>query len=152
RAFMRRTGHFEFGLDRRPIHLGDGARVREIQKTWASGHEVHGLAMYWDMVHEYLARLLAADVKVRQAVMVVRFEEMCADPVRTLTAVLDHSKLPATDAIINRQAANVHHSKPYDAFFSSAELATIQAETAKTASLWGYASPSGIGRPFAVYE
>jgi hypothetical protein len=152
RAFMRRTGHFEFGLDRRPMHLGDSARVREIEQAWADGHEVRGLAMYWDMVYEFVAFLLAADAKVRQAVMVVRFEDMCADPLRTLTAVLNHCKLPATDALINGQAANVHHSKPYHAFFSSAELATLHAETAKTASLWGYDSPSGTGRPFGVYE
>jgi hypothetical protein len=152
RAFMRRTGHFEFGLDRRPIHFGDDPRVRQIQQAWASGDELRGLAMYWDMVHAYLACLLAADAKVRQAVMVVQFEEMCAEPARTLTAVLNHCELPATEAIINRQAANVRHSKPYHAFFSSAELATIQAETAKTASLWGYACSSGTGKSFAVDE
>jgi len=32
-AYMRRSGHFEFGLDRRPIHLGDGERVRRIREA-----------------------------------------------------------------------------------------------------------------------
>jgi hypothetical protein len=54
-AFMQRSGHFEFGLDRRPMNLGDGKRVQEIVEAWAAGDEVRGLAMYWDMVYGYLA-------------------------------------------------------------------------------------------------
>jgi hypothetical protein len=149
RAFMRRTGHFEFGLDRRPIHLGDGGRIREIQEAWASGREVRGLAMYWDMVHSYLARLLATDTKVRQAVMVVRYEEMSARPAQIIAAVLGHCDLPACEDFINRQAAQVRPSRPYDALFTSADRATIAEETAKTASAWGYEFPSRTGGSFA---
>src|SRR5207249_4742017 len=53
-AYLRRCGHYEFGLDRRPMHLGDDVRVRQIMKTWEAGDEVRGLAMYWDMVYAYL--------------------------------------------------------------------------------------------------
>src|SRR5256885_9037200 len=50
-SWMRRSGHFEFGRDRRPMNLGDGERVRAIQRAWAAGEEVRGWACYWDMVY-----------------------------------------------------------------------------------------------------
>src|SRR5205807_7230543 len=56
-AFMQRSGHFEFGLDRRPMNLGDGERVQQIMQAWQASEEVRGLALYWDMVYGYLARL-----------------------------------------------------------------------------------------------
>src|SRR5205807_778810 len=56
-AFMPRSGHFEFGLDRRPMNLGDGERVQQIMQAWQASEEVRGLALYWDMVYGYLARL-----------------------------------------------------------------------------------------------
>src|SRR5262249_35403509 len=55
-AFMQRSGHFEFGLDRRPLNLGDGERVRDVLRAWAAGEEVRGWAASWDMVYGHLAR------------------------------------------------------------------------------------------------
>src|SRR5579864_75011 len=49
--YMQRSGHYEFGLDRRPMNLGDSERVGKIQEAWTAGEEVRGLAMYWDMVY-----------------------------------------------------------------------------------------------------
>src|SRR5256885_17146227 len=93
-SWMRRSGHFEFGRDRRPMNLGDGERVRAIQRAWAAGEEVRGWAYYWDMVHGHLARLLDADPQVRAATKVVHFEDLCAAPAETIRAVLDHCVLP----------------------------------------------------------
>src|SRR5262249_29872359 len=55
-AFMRRSGHFEFGLDRRPMNLGQREAVQRILDAWAMGDEVRGLARYWNMTYAYLAR------------------------------------------------------------------------------------------------
>src|SRR5262249_1679220 len=85
-AYRRWAGHFECGVDRRPMHLGDGDRVRRIVAAWEAGDEVRGLALYWDMVYGYLARLLAADARVRDAALVVRYEALEAAPAETLRA------------------------------------------------------------------
>src|SRR5260370_34833607 len=92
-AYMQRSGHFELGLDRRPMNLGDRERVRGILRAWGEGEEVRGWAMYWDMVYGYLARLLASEAPLRAAALVVRFETMCAAPVETLRAGAQHSAL-----------------------------------------------------------
>src|SRR5207244_3542100 len=96
-AWMQRSGHFEFGRDRRPMNLGDSGRVQAIQWAWAAGQEVRGWAWYWDMVYGHLIRLLGADAQVRAATRVVRFEELCAAPAETIATVLDHCSLPGRE-------------------------------------------------------
>jgi len=41
---MRRVGHFEFGLDRRPINTGDAETARTIERLWAEGRDLEGYA------------------------------------------------------------------------------------------------------------
>ncbi len=137
-AFMRRAGHFEFGRDRRPMHLGDAEMVRRVRRAWAAGEEVRGLALYWDMVHRHLARLLEEDARVRAAALVVRFEALCAAPAETLRAVLAHCGLPEAERVAERHAPAVRLPSYYDSGFSAADLAVIEAETADTARRWGY--------------
>jgi hypothetical protein len=137
-AYMQRSGHFEFGLDRRPMHLGDGQEVQAILKAWSSGDEVFGLAKHWDMVYRYLAELLANDEQVRKATLVVRFDELCADPATTLRAVFAHCALPNAESIVAGLAPSVRPTTPYDRNFSAHELDVIREETAATAALWGY--------------
>jgi hypothetical protein len=137
-AYMRWSGHFEFGLDRRPTHLGDGERVRRVLAAWAAGDEVRGLALYWDMVYGYLARLLASDARVRDAALVVRFEDLCAAPAATLRAVLGHCALPEAERVVERHAPAIRPPTYYESSFSPEDLAVIREETAGTARLWGY--------------
>jgi hypothetical protein len=137
-AFMRRSGHFEFGLDRRPMHLGDGERIQRIVDAWAAGEEVRGLARYWDMVYGYLARLLASDAGVRAATRVVRFETICDAPGETLRAVLEHCLLPDAERLVEQHAPGIRYPTYYQSPFSPHDLDVIREETAATASLWGY--------------
>src|SRR5205807_10426205 len=118
-AWMRRSGHFEFGRDRRPINLGDGERVRAIQRAWAAGEEVRGWACYWDMVHCHLTRLLDADAQVRAATKVVRFEDLCAVPAATIRAVLDHCALPDGERVVAQFAPAIRSPDYYQSPFSS---------------------------------
>jgi hypothetical protein len=137
-AYMRWSGHFEFGLDRRPIHLGDGERVRRILSAWTGGDEVRGLAMYWDMVYGYLARLLEANFQVRDAALVVRYEALRSDPRETLRAVFAHCALPDAERLVERHAAGIRTPTSDESAFSAEELAIIHEETAGTARMWGY--------------
>jgi hypothetical protein len=136
--YMRWSGHYEFGRDRRPMHLGDAERVRQVRTAWAAGEEVRGLALYWDMVHRYLERLLAADARVREAALVVRFEELCAAPAETLRAVFRHCDLPDVEGVVECHAAGIRLPTTSERVFSATERESIRAATAETASLWGY--------------
>jgi hypothetical protein len=137
-SYMQWSGHFEFGLDRRPMHLGEEEKVRRILAAWKAGEEVRGLAMYWDMVYGYLARLLEADILVRNATLVVRFEALRAAPRETLRAVFAHCALPEAEGLVEQYASAIRSPTSDASIFSAEELAIIRAETADTARLWGY--------------
>jgi hypothetical protein len=133
-AWMRRSGHFEFGRDRRPMNLGDGERVRAIQRSWAAGEEVRGWACYWDMVYSHLAHLLDADARVRAATKVVRFEDLCAAPAETIRAVLEHCALPGGEQVVAQFTPSVRSPDYYLSPLSAAERALIREETAFSAN------------------
>jgi hypothetical protein len=130
RAHMRRAGHFEFGLDRRPINFGDTARVREIEQAWASGAEVRGWALYWAMVHDHLAGQLAASAALRRAALIVRFETLCDEPAAMLAAIFDHVALPDSGPLIERFAPRIGRPDYYQQALTADEVALIREITA----------------------
>ncbi|HWB10062.1 MAG TPA: sulfotransferase [Pirellulales bacterium] len=136
-AFMRRSGHFEFGLDRRAMQLDDETQTRRIGEAWAAGDDARGLAIAWNAVYGYLARLLEADEAVRAATLIVRFESMCDSPEETFRSVFDHCRLPNADEICRQRAAGVRAPKSASNL-SVEELTAIRQETADVARHWGY--------------
>jgi hypothetical protein len=137
-AFMQRSGHFEFGLDRRPMQLGDAVRTAKILDDWSTGRETCGWALYWDMIYSYLFNLLATDEQVRAASLVIRFETLCESPAETLRAVFLHCRLPEADCIVDRFTRNIREPSYDTSRFSPDDQKTIQETTAETASRWGY--------------
>jgi hypothetical protein len=142
-AVMQRSGHFEFGLDRRPVNLGDQKRVDQILHAWAGGNEILGWACYWDMVYRYLADLLESNEAIRKAAIVVRFEAMCDAPAKVLQGVLEHCELSDTTSIMDKFVPAIRRPDYYKVPFSSEELAIIQTETAPTARRWGVIDRTG---------
>ncbi|HTU16935.1 MAG TPA: sulfotransferase [Gemmataceae bacterium] len=135
-AYMRRSGHFEFGLDRRPMNLGDSARVQSILDAWASGEEVRGWARYWAMIYDHVAAVLSTDVRVQKAAMVVRFERLCAAPAETLRSILEHCELPEVESLVARFAPSIALPDYYPNSFTSDEIAIVEEETARAARQW----------------
>lgn len=50
---MAQVGHFEFGPNRRPIHVGDQAAIDHILTLWQSGNEKEGWEAYWEMINRW---------------------------------------------------------------------------------------------------
>lgn len=122
---MRRVGHFEFGLDRRPINAGDDGVIEAILDLWAKGAEVEGQARYWAHLHGRIADQLDADPVLRDAVLVVRYEDLCATPAETIRRLFDHCRLDIADEALARQAAKVTFPSYYQPKFSTAERRLI---------------------------
>lgn len=137
-AYMRRAGHFEFGLDRRSINAGDTPLAREIAACWEAGREVEGWALYWSHLYGHLAARLEASPGLREAVHVVRHEDLCRVPEQTLAGVFSHCRLEDAGALIAAAAAGVHSPDYYRGHFDAAERATIDRITAATAARFGY--------------
>jgi len=134
---MRRIGHFEFGLDRRPIDVGDGV-MPAILQAFRDGEEVRGWALYWASLHNWLAGRLADNAALRAAVQVVRFEDLCRRPEDVLRQVFRHCGLPDEDGRIAAAARRIHAPTYYRPDFSPQDRAQIAALTGEAAQRFGY--------------
>lgn len=136
--YMQRIGHFEFGLDRRPLHLGNREMVAEIERLWKQGREVEGWSLYWTSVHDFVADQLAGDPALRAAALPVRFEDLCAQATMTLGRVLAHTGLAADEAWIAQQAGRLRAPDYYAIAFDADEHNRIRHLTAAAAARFGY--------------
>jgi hypothetical protein len=141
---MRRLGHFEFGLDRRAINVGDSKVAREVRELWQRGEEPRGWARYWASIYGWLADRLDHDQLLREAAAVVRFEDLCNRPQETLSRVLVHTGLANPD-LVSEFANRVQAPTYYRPSFSAEEASVILQETGRVAERYGY-----IGSEIAV--
>jgi hypothetical protein len=139
-AHMRRVGHFEFGLDRRPIHLGPetAPETAEVSALWDAGEELRGWAVYWRAIHGFLLDQIENDEALSRAVHLVRHEALCERPRETLDALARHCRLDPQDPIITDFAQRLHYPSYYRPGFGDAERRLIAEETGETAIRLGY--------------
>ncbi len=133
--YLAALGHFEFGLDRRPINMGDQGAIDAILAAWEAGEELKGLALYWRHLYGGLADQLAAETALNARVAVVRFEALYAEPVPTLRQILDHCGLDADPAPL---AARLKPPRLYRPSIPPAEAAAVDAICGPVAARYGY--------------
>lgn len=142
---MSRAGHFEFGLDRRPVAVGDDGEAEHIAALWRDGAEVEGWARTWRQVYGHLADRIAADPGIAEATLVVRFEDMRADPAGTMREILDHCRLD-DDGLVRRAEETVRAPDDRAPDFTGAEMRLISGITGEVAARYGYADPAAAAR------
>ena len=141
RRHLRLAGHFEFGLDRRPINPGDGASVGAIEACWARGDEARGWAKYWAAIYGHVLERLDGDPALAGRSLVVRYEELCDQPAATMTAVCRHVGLPAAES--GQLAEGLSRPDYYTPRFTPEERAAIAEETEAVAGrLYQCGTPS----------
>jgi hypothetical protein len=140
-AHLRRTGHFEFGPDFRPINVGDSPAAAEIARLVASD-PVRGFARYWAQLFRFLTASTAADEALGQAALVLRFEDLCSAPRRTLERIEAHVGLAPDVALLREYADRIRLPSYYDRGLDEAEQATIWQECENTAAELGYTDPA----------
>ena len=129
---MRRSGHFEFGLDRRPINFGDSETVQRIQALWQAGREVEGEALYWASVYGFVADLLEHDPAVAGRTLLIHYDDLCAAPDATLARLYTHCGLAVDEPTRHAQAARIAAPTYYKPSLSEAEIGMIRAATDAT--------------------
>src|SRR5919106_1023492 len=129
---MRRSGHFEFGLDRRPINFGDSATVQRIQALWQNGQEVEGSAIYWASVYGFVADLIESDPAVADQTLLIHYDDLCADPDATLEQLYRHCGLAVDEPTRREQAARIAAPTYYKPNLAEDEIGMIRAATDAT--------------------
>lgn len=138
RRRLRLLGHFEFGLDRRPVNPGDRSTIITIEDCWSRGEEARGWAKYWAMTYRHIADSLAADQTLAGRTLVLRYEDLCDRSWATMTAVCRHIGSPIEQA--GRMADGLRQPDYYTPQFTDEERTAILEETCEVAQRLGYAS------------
>lgn len=125
-SYMQRVGHFEFGLDRRPINFGNAQVTRDILDAWNEGDEIGGLARYWADIYGYVVRLLREDADVARRCLIVRYNELCADGESILDGMFHFMELKVTKEKIREMASRLHMPTYYKVGYTEEEIGKIK--------------------------
>lgn len=133
---LQLSGHFEFGPRRCPI-LTDASRPAHYDQEI---EDVSWYAQQWADIYGFLHQQLQANPALRDACLVVRYEDLCADAVPNLQRVFSHLQLhdAASEKIVADIAPTITAPDYYRADFSATDAALIRKLTAPTAALFDY--------------
>jgi hypothetical protein len=140
RAYLRRVGHFEFGLDRAPLNMGDAKAVNAILDRWSAGDEPGGWALYWSHVYGAVRDQLDDDDRLRESVLVVRYEDLNARPFDQLGRVFDHCRLNVRPQKITELSSRLRHREYYASGFGPEEKRKILDAAGSTMLRYGYST------------
>ena len=131
-SHMQRSGHFEFGLDRRPINFGYHDTTHRIEKLWSEGQEIKGWALYWTSVYSYIADLLEKNERLARQMLVVNYNNFCEQPAAMLQRIYNHCELKVNDSVLQNQASHISTPTYYTSDFSQSDIKIINKETRDT--------------------
>jgi len=131
-SYMQRSGHFEFGLDQRPINFGSGETTARIEKLWREGHEVRGWAVSWSSAYSYIASLYENNKSLAGRMLIVPYGELCRQPAVVLRKIYNHCELDVKDETLQKQAGRISAPDYYKSDVSDNDLEIISKETRKT--------------------
>lgn len=138
RPHLRRVGHFEFGLDRVPINMGDDDAIQEVLKCWRASDELGGWSRYWSHVYGSLRDHLDGDTALRQAVLVIRYEDLCERPTEELQRILAHCRLEADPQKVAASASRLRRRDYYRSGLTAAERQEVIVTAGPTMVRYGY--------------
>ncbi len=134
------TGHHEFGPNQVMANVGDTALLEDIRRQFDAGEWGRSRARYWAYVYGFVARQLNEDPELREAVCIVRYEDLCSNSPETIDRILTHTGLPAASFAEAREKYTKKLSFPdyYKPAFGGEELSAITAVTTPVAEFFGY--------------
>lgn len=128
---LARTGHFEFGPQKRAVNVGDPEQAMAIQSCFASVRVAEGYARQWASSYGWLLRALSADADLADSCHWVGFERLCAEPARSLERVYAHAGLDtaASDRLAGEWAGRIAAPDYYSPDIEPAEEELISTVT-----------------------
>lgn len=135
---MQRVGHFEFGLDRRAVDLGDGVAA-SIEKLWRDGQEVRGWARLWASLYCFAMEQGRRSLALAEPTLIVRYEDLCEKPEPTLARIFNHVGLDLDPATRAAAASRLSPPAYYRPDFTPDETRALREETERVATALGYA-------------
>ncbi|MHA2390867.1 MAG: sulfotransferase [Promethearchaeota archaeon] len=138
--WLKISGHHEFGHHRVCINVGNTELIRKIRKLWKNRKTyVKGWAYYWDSIYDFFANQIDENKRLKDATLIVRYNELCETPEIIINKILDHTEL--TPEKFNRVKSyyvkHLHEPTYYTPNFSEQEREYIIEITKSTATRLG---------------
>jgi len=130
-SYMQALGHFEFGLDRRPINFGNVEPTSEIQNHLNNNEDVIGLAKYWSITYSYVANLLE-NKHLLSKIILVDYDELCQNPFKILGSIYSKCEMIIDKSVLMEQSKTITAPKYYKHNFTKNEIDLINEETNTT--------------------
>jgi hypothetical protein len=139
-SYLARSGHFEFGPQRRAECVGDVAEGARIEAAFAMGDDIEGYARQWAMSYGALHEALERAPGLAEATLLVRHEDLCISPEVTLRELAQHCILERVeeDRLVGDWAPRLQTHEVSSARIDAAGRDRIQALTAGVAERFGY--------------
>ena len=140
REYLSWVGHFEFGVDKAAINLGDAALAEEIGSLWDSDRPARGWGLYWSSLYGYLLDAMADSEALRKAALFVKYEDLCESTPEVIDNIIRHCELDPEAFAETRSFFIDHLTAPtyYTSGFSDHELEDIRETTRDVAARLGY--------------
>jgi len=135
-SYLKNIGHFEFGLDFRPINCGDTHQNLNIKNMLQGNKYITGWARYWNQIYGYIGNRLMENEALKKAAMIVEYETFCKSPVKIIELMRKHCDLPEDKALLLEYETKIKPPDYYKMEFSQKDLEIIKNETQKTLQLF----------------
>ncbi len=137
---IRMVGHCEFGRGQRFVHTGDDARMQEIRRHWDNGQRARAFGLYWASMYGHVLDLIEQDDHLRNAILFVRYEDLCKQPYETFARMLAHAELEdnRSDAAMAQRLDVVKAPDYYRAELKPDEAIELETATRDIAQRLGY--------------
>lgn len=131
---MGMSGHFEFGMNKAPINIGDSKAAEEIMDLFKNSKDINAWIKYWNILHQYIYDNYYNNPLVK----IVRYEDMCKDSKSSLSEIFKFCTLDNYDSIIEEYSDKLVQPSYYKVDLTDDEIQKIETKTKKVASLFGY--------------
>ena len=138
--WLKILGHQEFGHNHVCINVDNTEIIHKIHELWKSKKAyVKGWAYYWTAIYDFIANCLDTNQKLKNATLIVNYDDLCENPAETINRILEHTELPSDKFIKVKEYYINHLHKPtyYSPDFTKKELTDICEVTKSTAGRFG---------------
>ncbi len=138
--WLKILGHQEFGHRQVCINVNNTEIIHKIRELWKSKKTyVKGWAYYWNAIYDFIANCLDTNQKLKNATLIVNYNDLCENPAEIINRILKHTELPSDKFIKVKEYYITHIHKPtyYSPDFTKKELTDIYEVTKSTAGRFG---------------
>lgn len=130
--YMDMAGHYEFGLGRKALNLGNSDIVTQIRNFWQNKEEEHkGWGLLWKEVYGYVVENILQNKDLKDDVLLVDYNKLCDDPEKEMAKIYEFCSLPYNKGLI--EAISFEISKPdyYEMGLNGEEIKEIEYFTSR---------------------